>query len=117
MCGRYTLFSTPSKITAKLGIQDVGKTWKPRYNISPSTKITGIHHDPENGRPVFEDMWWGYHPHWADTMAPTPINAQSEHLESSRYFRGAFHHHRCLIPADGWYEWKPKPDGKQPYYI
>ncbi|QFU01605.1 Putative SOS response-associated peptidase YedK [Halomonas sp. THAF5a] len=66
---------------------------------------------------MLDEVWWGYRPHWANEGAPEPINAKSERVAVSNYFRGAFAHHRCLVPADGWYEWHWHPGGKQPYFI
>ncbi|MBL37637.1 MAG: DUF159 family protein [Xanthomonadales bacterium] len=117
MCGRYALFSDPAKIAAKLGLPSPPTDWRPGYNIAPGTGILGVRYSETAGRAVFDRLWWGYHPHWADPSAPEPINAKAENLESSRYFRSAFHKHRCLVPADGWYEWKATDKGKQPYFF
>jgi putative SOS response-associated peptidase YedK len=117
MCGRFTLISNPQDIGKPMGVDWPFLDWRPHYNISPGTEIVGIRHNPETDAREFDRFWWGYLPRWAGVKSPQPINAQAEHLESSRYFRGAFHHHRCLIPADGWYEWRPHVGGKQPYYL
>ena len=115
MCGRYALFSDPVKIAARLGVSPPSGEWKSRYNIAPGTDIAGVRYSESDDGLVFDRLWWGYHPHWADESAPEPINAKAENLESSRYFRSAFHKHRCLIPADGWYEWEARAGGKQPW--
>jgi len=117
MCGRYALFSDPVKVASKLGLAARPDAWKPGYNISPGTEIPGVRFSESQAARVFDRFWWGYRPHWADDSAPEPINAKAENLESSRYFRSAFHKHRCLIPADGWYEWKATDKGKQPWFF
>ncbi|MCK9503287.1 MAG: SOS response-associated peptidase [Porticoccaceae bacterium] len=117
MCGRFTLHTNPRDIGKALGVEWPFAAWQPRFNIAPGTDIVGIRYDRVVESKEFTHFWWGYLPRWAGVGAPQPINAQAEHLESSRYFRGAFHHHRCLIPADGWYEWQPHVGGKRPHYI
>lgn len=66
---------------------------------------------------AFEFAHWGYRPPWAGDDDPKPINAKTETVATSRYFRSAFQRQRCLIPANGWFEWKQGPEEKQPYYI
>jgi len=117
MCGRYAQFSKTTKVGKNLHLPEPTQNWKPRYNIAPGTWIPGIRHEGELNQNLYDGFWWGFRPHWAGDTAPEPINAKAENLESSRYFKGAFHHHRCLIPADGWYEWKPVTGGKQPFFI
>ena len=60
---------------------------------------------------------WGFRPPWAKEDAPTPINIRAEKAATSPYFRSAFAHRRCLVPANGWFEWRKTESGKQPYYI
>jgi len=117
MCGRFALYSDPVAISRALRLPLAPEHWPPRYNISPGTWITGVLRYSLDGDPLFDELWWGYRPHWAGESGPQPINARAERLESSRYFRGAFHKQRCLIPADGWYEWLPAEGGKQPWFI
>jgi len=62
-------------------------------------------------------MWWGYKPKWAGEKAPAPINATVEKVATSRYYQSAFHRHRCLIPADGWFEWIKNTRPKQPHFL
>jgi len=117
MCGRYALFSDPVKIAARLGMSPPSGEWNRRYNIAPGTDIAGVRYSEADDGLVFDRLWWGYHPHWADASAPEPINAKAENLQSSRYFRSAFHKHRCLVPAAGWYEWQPAPGGKRAWFF
>lgn len=117
MCGRYALYTTPISLAEKLKIPPPPFDVEPHYNIPPGTWIPGVRYDEAQDSPVFDQFWWGFRPHWAGADAPQPINAKAENLDTSRYFRGAFHHHRCLIPANGWFEWQATVFGKQPYYI
>lgn len=117
MCGRYALFSDPARIANKLGVASPPDDWKPGYNIAPGTDILGVRFSASQEQRVFDRFHWAYRPHWADDSAPQPINARAENLESSRYFRSAFHKHRCLLPADGWYEWQATEKGKQPWFF
>ena len=117
MCGRFALFSDPTSIARALRLPLPPEGWQPRYNVAPGTWITGARRPEPDADPCFDSLWWGYRPHWAGQSGPEPINARAERLDSSKYFRGAFHKHRCLIPADGWYEWLPGEGGKQPYFF
>lgn len=117
MCGRFALYADPVSVARALRLPPPPETWAPRYNVAPGTWITGVRRPEPDAEPCFDDLWWGYRPRWAGQSGPAPINARAERLDSSRYFRGAFHRHRCLIPADGWYEWLPGEGGKQPYFI
>lgn len=118
MCGRFVLH-TPLSLIAKRywDYQMATGDMVARYNIAPGTQIAAIRQEP-SGEPRFDYAWWGFRPAWADKKAPTPINARIESLKRSKYFQGAFNHQRCVIPANGWYEWMRTEDGqKQPYYI
>lgn len=118
MCGRFVLH-TPLSLIAKRywGYQMATGDMAARYNIAPGTQIASIRQEL-SGEPRFDYAWWGFRPNWADEKAPTPINARIESIKTSRYFQDAFNHHRCVVPANGWYEWMRTEDGqKQPYYI
>lgn len=117
MCGRFALYSQPPAVTRRLGLPEPGKVWVPRYNVSPGTWIIGIRQQVPESEPSIDELWWGYRPAWAKAGAPQPINARVENVATSRYFQTAFRRHRCLIPADGWYEWLPTHHGKQPYFL
>lgn len=121
MCGRFALHTPRSRIAERyFGFHKPVGDIVARYNIAPGTEITIIRSDSEatEGGVSFDFSLWGFRPRWAsDEKAPQPINAKSETVATSRYFRNAFAHRRCLIPASGWYEWRQTGDGKQPYYI
>ena len=117
MCGRYDLH-TPRSVIAKTWFQlnrsNPGHH-RPRYNIPPATSIEFIRE--EDNRIEFAEALWGFRPNWAGDDAPRPINARSETVATSRYFAHSFQKQRCLIPANGWFEWLATDHGKQPYYI
>lgn len=116
MCGRFDLHTPRSWIAEHwFGLTaPVGESVA-RYNTPPGIPITIIRE--REGEVAFEFAHWGYRPPWAGSDAPRPINAKAETVATSGYFRGAFQHKRCLIPANGWFEWKSGSSGKQPYYI
>lgn len=92
-------------------------TEAPRYNVAPGTHVPVLLRREEASGVTLEELWWGYHPHWAGKDAPTPINAKAEGVASSRYYANAFSRHRCVVPADGWYEWLNVNGRKQPHFI
>jgi putative SOS response-associated peptidase YedK len=119
MCGRYTLTS-PEDIAARFGLGALAETRiEPRFNVAPSQGVPVIV-DRESG-PTLTMMRWGFQPAWmkSDGQRPPPINARSESLLERPLFRGAVAHSRCLIPADGFYEWMAVPGRKtkQPMFI
>lgn len=117
MCGRFTLTADSVAIIQHFGIKGL-KIHKPRYNIAPSQGLLTIYQNKAN-HPEYAYMKWGFVPNWAGSkLAKTSwINAKSETASEKLAFRQAFAKKRCLIPADGYYEWKPMEDNqKQPYY-
>lgn len=117
MCGRFALYSPYPKLSQALRLPLEPVELAPRYNVAPGTWITTLRHPSDDVLMVMDSVWWGYRPHWAKEKAPEPINATVEKVATSNYFRGAFAHHRCLVPADGWFEWLPIDGRKQPYYL
>ena len=115
MCGRFALHSPMGKVAERTGIEVQLEHWSPRYNVAPGTHPPSV--NGRSGKPVVEQCLWGFKPGWAASDAPRPINARAEKVAKSPYFRDAFRHCRCLIPADGWFEWKVTGAGKVPHYI
>jgi putative SOS response-associated peptidase YedK len=117
MCGRYTLSTPPADLIAHFGL-DACASYAPRYNIPPGTDIPVIRQSPE-GKRVLHLLRWGLVPHWAKDpgIGARLNNARAEGIETKPSFRDAFRRRRCLIPADGFYEWKSESTGKQPYYF
>jgi len=117
MCGRF-VFHTPPNLLAKRYWEHEGPVANvdPRYNVAPGTNIVSVRLRA-NKEPLFEQARWGFRPAWATGKAPVPINARIESL-STPYFREAFQKYRCVVTANGWYEWEKPGDGKKtPYYI
>jgi len=130
MCGRYTLSATPDEIAHQFEV-DVRENFPARYNIAPSQPI-GIITVPEISSGSKQDksfrlVRWGFLPEWAvrprktweKERAPLKpmINARGETIGVKPAFRQAFKRRRCLIPANGFYEWKGRAGAKVPYYL
>jgi putative SOS response-associated peptidase YedK len=118
MCGRYSLSSSPARINSQFNVP-VDPDLVPRYNVTPGTKVLMIVGDGESGQSLSELAHWGFTPGWLKPGKSgfRPINARSESVASKPMFRRAFEHRRCILPADGFYEWKALADGKQPWFI
>jgi putative SOS response-associated peptidase YedK len=117
MCGRYTL-TDPGQLPLRFDVEVNADTLLPRYNIAPSQLVPVVVERPE-GR-ALQPMRWGFQPAWAAPAPnrPAPINARAETLLERPLFRGAVVRRRCLIVADGFYEWQGTGRGpKQPVYI
>ena len=120
MCGRYTQTSAFDELALRFGItvEDTDlEDLTPRYNVAPSQLVPiVVSHD--GGRRLVMATW-GFHPVWMKTSKLAPINAKAETVATSGMFQDAVKHHRCLVPADGFYEWKAVPGQKrkQPYYL
>lgn len=113
MCGRYTLRSNPRSLADKVRVEEY-PLWEPRYNVAPTTQIPVIREDQ------LSLMRWGLVPSWVKDLksAGAPlINARAETVAEKPSFRSAFKKRRCLIPADGWYEWQVIGKTKQPFWI
>jgi len=115
MCGRYTLRSRAEAIAAEFEMP-VLPPYVPRWNISPTQIVTAIR--MEDGKPAMANLRWGLIPFWAEDLKKLPllINAQSETAATKPSFRSAFKRRRCLILADGFYEWEKVGKQRQPYY-
>ena len=88
---------------------------QPSWNLAPSRRAF-VFHDSAAGH-IADVIHWGFLPAWADPAGQKPINARVETAATKPYFRKAWKTGRCLIPADGWYEWKGVAKNKQPYFI
>ena len=116
MCGRFTL-KTPSAQLAEMFEQLTIPEIVPRYNIAPTQDVLCLR--VSNGQREMSLLRWGLVPFWAKDlkMGARMINARGETVAEKPAFRSAFKKRRCLVVADGFYEWKKEADGKQPYYI
>ena len=117
MCGRFTLRHRTSAIAERFAVTllDLDQI-EPRYNIAPTQQVLGITGGPERSASMFR---WGLIPFWAKdaSIGSKLINARSETVAEKPSFRQALAKRRCLIPVDGFYEWKKGPGGKTPMYI
>jgi putative SOS response-associated peptidase YedK len=127
MCGRFTLRTPSSVLITQFDLEvraDRQLTlFEPRYNIAPTQEILVVRADPHDGRRSAAMLRWGLIPSWTKqpVSGPPMINARAESLAEKPTFRTAYRCRRCLIPADGFYEWQQQPGGgrakKQPFYI
>lgn len=121
MCGRYTLRRTAEEVAEAFGAAPVGDLeWSgPRYNIAPTQDALFIR-STESGRRQLASGRWGLVPFWVDDPDdfPTLINGRAESAADKPSFRDAFRKRRCLVPADGFYEWQAQNGGpKKPFHI
>ncbi|WP_373535901.1 SOS response-associated peptidase [Microcoleus sp.] len=118
MCGRFTLNTSAQIIGEFFKLSEVPDI-KPRYNIAPTQSIATVTVEPEQMQRQLQFMRWGLIPSWAKDMkiGSKMINARSETVAEKPAFRSAIKHRRCLIVADGFYEWLPQGKHKQPYYF
>ena len=116
MCGRYTVTATPEVLRALFRYEEQ-PNFPPRFNIAPTQPIAVVR--LMDGKRQFALMRWGLLPSWVkDPKSFTLlINARGESVTEKPAFRAAMKRRRCLIPADGFYEWKALPGRKQPFYI
>jgi putative SOS response-associated peptidase YedK len=115
MCGRFSLASNESELYAEIGIAP--PEYAPRYNIAPTQPVAAV----VAGRDGLRAGWlrWGLVPAWAPdaTGAAKLINARVETVHTRPSFRDAFRERRCLVLADGFYEWRRGPEGRTPFHI
>ena len=132
MCGRYVQSSPLSAYVDALGVEveppdDEGReptqtcntymdTYRePTWNLAPSLLSWAF--SWHGGKPAASLFRWGLSPFWAKPGSQKPINARAESAATKPYFRKAWQESRCLVPADGWFEWRETPNGKQASYI
>lgn len=118
MCGRFTLSYKAEELQLSLGITGMPEEWQPRYNIAPTQPVVAI---LDGNVKKSEFLYWGLVPSWAKEIAigSRMINARSETIMEKPSYKTAFQRRRCLILADGFYEWK-KNKGKgpsEPFYF
>ncbi|MBW3539706.1 MAG: SOS response-associated peptidase [Planctomycetes bacterium] len=117
MCGRFNLRTPTAQLVEIFGVGDVPRM-EARYNIAPTQPIAVVR--IENGRRRLALVHWGLIPSWADDpkIGNRMINARAETAATKPAFRSAFKRRRCLVPADGFYEWKKTAGSrKQPYHL
>lgn len=119
MCGRFSLTTPTGALRALFGFDEMPNL-PPRYNIAPTQDVAAVRFTGPERRPAFTLLRWGLVPAWAKEIAAgSPlINARAETVAEKPAFRNALRRRRCLIPADGFFEWQKREDGtKQPWRI
>ena len=116
MCGRYAQSTDPKKLAKEFKVAKVPNV-EPRYNIAPTQEVLGVSESPDGREMTFYK--WGLIPSWAKdaSMGARLINARSETVQEKPAFRAAFKQRRCIIPADGFYEWQRTQGRKQPFFF
>mgnify|MGYP001793779179 CR=1 FL=1 len=120
MCGRFTLVTEPERLKQVFDISDIGNyQFEPQYNIAPTQMVAAVLYNSETEKRDFQLLRWGLIPSWAkdSKMGARMINARAETLTEKPSFRSAFKRKRCLVLADGFYEWEKLETKKQPYYF
>lgn len=117
MCGRYALKVSVPEVARILGATPTAE-FAPSYNVAPSRNVPACRVAEEGGREIVL-LRWGLVPHWAKAIDDRyrMINARAETVASKPAFRTPFRKRRCLVPADGYFEWKAVGKRKQPYFI
>ncbi len=117
MCGRYRLSRRKQIIEEHFDSISGDEDWTPRYNIAPTQPVPIIRQHPKEPRRDLSVVRWGLIPSWAKDMSGSAqmINARSETAGTKPAFRDALVSRRCLVPADGFYEWQRTGKAKQPY--
>jgi len=117
MCGRYRLSRRKQFVEDYFDVSSDIEDWNPRYNIAPTQHVPVIRQHPKEPRRDLSLLRWGLIPSWAkdSSAAASMINARSERATVLPAFRESLRLRRCLIPADGFYEWERTAAGKQPY--
>lgn len=117
MCGRFARYSLSRELERYFNALPPSFEIQPSYNVAPTQEIPVIvqHEDARH----IQKRHWGLVPFWAKdiSIGPRMINARVETLSSKPAFKAALKHRRCLIPANGFYEWKGEAENKQPYFI
>ena len=117
MCGRFVQYSHPEIYASRYDL-DTQREASPRYNLAPTQPVLAVRQRAA-GRRELVALRWGLVPSWskgADSRY-SMINARAETVATKPAYRSAFRHRRCLIPTEGFYEWRATPTGKQPYLI
>jgi putative SOS response-associated peptidase YedK len=117
VCGRYTLATPPSDLVEAFDVPELNFEWPARFNVAPAQPAPVVAEDARGRRMGL--MTWGLIPNWMDEPGKGFINARAESASTKPSFREAFTRRRCLVPADGFYEWQRPASGaaKVPFWI
>jgi putative SOS response-associated peptidase YedK len=115
MCGRYSLFSSQEDLEERFGAT-FEESFEPTYNAAPGQELPVVRDDAPD---TFQRFSWGFVPGWADEPDDhsKPINARVETVAEKPTFEESFERRRCLVPADGFYEWTEESGKKRPYRV
>lgn len=118
MCGRFAFYSPHESVTRLFGVGDAPEV-EPRWNIAPTQYVAAIRCGAGEAGRRLALLYWGLVPSWAKekSIGARMINARGETLREKPSFRSAYRRRRCLVLADGYYEWQRSGPVKQPYYI
>jgi putative SOS response-associated peptidase YedK len=118
MCGRYSLTTPLEAVRRLFGVEAGGGNLEPRWNIAPTQAAPVVRADPAGVR-ALTMLRWGLVPAWSKNAsgAAKMINARADTVAEKPAYRAAFRRRRCLVPADGFYEWKAAGRERQPYRI
>jgi putative SOS response-associated peptidase YedK len=119
MCGRFVQKTPLGDIQVLFETAGAVPNMPPRYNAAPTDSLAVVRFNPQTRQRALDLLRWGLVPLWAKDLAfgPKCINARSETVATNKIFRDAFERRRCLIPADGFYEWQKTGGKTQPYAI
>jgi len=117
MCGRFVFFDQLETLKGELSGLFLGKGTSPRYNISPGSEVFGVAGNSKGLKAGY--FQWGLVPRWAAEPKTNfkMINARAETIDQKKSFKEAFEYRRCVILANGFFEWQKTDPGKQPYFI
>jgi putative SOS response-associated peptidase YedK len=122
MCGRFVQVSSPELLVERFGVDELAApSREPSYNVAPRATVYGVRDRTSEGerRRHLSELRWGLVPSWAKDpkTGDRMINARAESLADKPAYQRAFQKHRCLVPADGFYEWQRRGGRKQPMFI
>lgn len=127
MCGRYTDTKRDKQFLVRMGIEQAEIDFVPRYNLAPTQTASvvawggerGASGEKNEGRPELRRARWGLIPFWAkdEKIGNSLVNARAEGIATKPAFRNSFKKRRCVVLADGFFEWQKVAGGKQPMYI
>ena len=118
MCGRLFQTSPPKRLAELFRTANPLSNAPPRYNAAPTDLLLTVRYNPKTGQRALDPLRWGLVPHWAKEakIGASLTNARAETIADKPAFRDAFARRRCLVPADGFYEWhRPDQGPKQPF--
>lgn len=119
MCGRYATTRSDTDLTLLFEAEDVTEGFDPSWNVAPTDPVPVVRVSERQGGRVLDRAKWGLVPSWSDDprAGSRMINARAETVATSPAFAPSFARRRCLVPADGWFEWVRDGNRKQPYYL